>query len=93
MYAGDEVFSDDVTSGQDEWPTDEQLVNWREADEYRNELDEREDEDNTYDPDGPHEDHHGFGDTWDDELAPCGCYANDPGCTCIVNVSIVSTDE
>jgi hypothetical protein len=46
------------------------------------ELDDvREDEDNTYDPDNPHgEDRHGFGDTWDDELAPCGCYADDPGC-------------
>jgi hypothetical protein len=53
-----------------DFPTDDQLVNWREADEYRNEA--REDEDNTYDPDGPHED--------SEALAPCGCYTDDPGC-------------
>lgn len=44
----------DCGASEFDWPTDEQLVNWREADEYRNELDEREDEDNTYDPDDPY---------------------------------------
>jgi hypothetical protein len=41
-------------------------------------FDEREDEDNTYDPDGPYP--YGNDDMIDDALAPCGCYADDPGC-------------